>query len=70
MNWYLSQPDRSRFQSEEKALTIDFVDPKSKELIWRGAAKAFLDPKETPEKQEKLVNEAEQKILKNFSPVS
>ena len=41
---------------------------KSKKMIWRGAAKAVVDPSNTPEKREKLINEAVNEILKNFPP--
>ena len=53
---------------EEGSLILDFVDAKSKKMIWRGAAKAVVDPSDTPEKREKLINEAVQEILKNFPP--
>ena len=55
---------------EEGSLILDFVDAKSKKMIWRGAAKAVVDPSDTPEKREKLINEAVQEILKNFPPKS
>lgn len=58
----------SVYQYEEGTLILDLVDTKSKELIWRGAAKADLDGATTPEKRDKLIREAAQKILKNFPP--
>jgi hypothetical protein len=58
----------STFQYEEGSLILDFVDPKTKNLIWRGSAKAEVDDARTPEKREALINEAVQKILKNFPP--
>jgi len=57
-----------KYEYEEGTLVLDFVDTASKKLIWRGAAKVFVDSKMTPEKIDKLVNEAVQKILKNFPP--
>ena len=60
----------STFQYEEGSLILDFVDPQTKELIWRGSAKAEVDDVRTPEKREALINEAVQKILKNFPPPS
>jgi len=53
---------------EEGSLILDFVDAKSKKMIWRGIAKAVVDRGDTPEKREKLINEAVQEILKNFPP--
>jgi hypothetical protein len=60
----------SAFQYEEGSLILDFVDPQTKQLIWRGSAKAEVDDVKTPEKREALIDEAVQKILKNFPPPS
>jgi len=56
------------YQYEEGSLILDFVDAKSKKMIWRGVAKAQIDDTNTPEKSEKLIDEAVQEILKNFPP--
>ena len=56
------------YQYEEGSLVLDFVDTKSKEMIWRGVAKAVVDNIDTAEKAEKIVNEAVRKILKNYPP--
>lgn len=56
------------YQYEEGMFILDFVNPKSKNLIWRGAAKSDLDYAVTPEKRDKLINEAIHKILQNFPP--
>ncbi|MGB7063789.1 MAG: DUF4136 domain-containing protein [Syntrophobacteria bacterium] len=61
-------PRYSKYTYEEGTLVLDFVDPASKKLIWRGTAKGVVDSKMTPEKIDELVNEAVQKILKNFPP--
>jgi len=58
------------YQYEEGSLILDFVDAKSKKMIWRGVAKAQIDDTNTPEKSEKLIDEAVQEILKNFPPPS
>ncbi len=55
-------------QYEEGTLLLDFVDAKSSQLIWRGSAKSDLDSATTPEKREKIINEAVEKILENFPP--
>jgi hypothetical protein len=44
------------------------VDAKSKKMIWRGAAKAKVQNVDTPEKSEKLINEAVKEILKKYPP--
>jgi len=59
---------RTKFQYQEGTLVLDFIDGKSKQLVWRGQAKGFLDRKTNPKKEEKLVNEAVTKILKHFPP--
>jgi hypothetical protein len=58
----------SAYEYEEGSLILDFIDAKSKKMIWRGAAKAEVNQANTPEKAEKLINEAVQEILKNFPP--
>jgi len=46
------------------------VDAKSKQLIWRGSAKAQVDNVDTPEESEKLINAAVKEILKKYPPSS
>lgn len=53
---------------EVGTLLLDFVDPKTKALLWRGEAKARLDPNQTPERRDALVNEAVSKLLDQFPP--
>jgi hypothetical protein len=59
----------STYEYEEGSLILDFVDAKAKKMIWRGVAKAEINSANTPEKKEKLINEAVNEILKNFPPV-
>ncbi len=61
-------PGVSTYEHEEGSLILDFVDAISKKMIWRGVAKAEVQNVDTPEKKEKLINEAVQEILKNFPP--
>jgi hypothetical protein len=58
----------STYHYEEGSLILDFVDAKSKKMIWRGAAKAKVQNADTPEKSEKLINEAVKEILKKYPP--
>ena len=53
---------------EEGTLILDFVDAQSNELSWRGEAKAEILHYTNPEKREKRINEAVNKILNNFPP--
>lgn len=60
---------RSRtFRYQEGTLVLDFVDAGTNQLIWRGQAKGFVDRNSKPKKEDKLVDEAVRKILKNFPP--
>ncbi len=58
----------SAYQYEEGSLILDFVDAKSKKLIWRGSAKAQVENVNTPEESEKLINAAVNDILKAYPP--
>jgi hypothetical protein len=58
----------STYQYEEGILILDFVDAKSKKLIWRGTAKAKVQNVNTPEKSEKIINAAVKKILGKYPP--
>jgi len=58
----------SVYEFEEGSLILDFVDPQTRKLIWRGSAKAQIDSVDTPEKKEKLINAAVNEILKKYPP--
>lgn len=49
-------------------LVVDMYDPSSKQLVWTGAATKTLDPKSNPEKNQKNLDKAVSKLLKNFPP--
>ena len=49
-------------------LVLDMYDPASKQLVWTGQATKTIDPSSKPEKNEKNLNKAMQKLLKNFPP--
>ena len=49
-------------------MILDFVDAKSKNLLWRGTAKAEIQHVDTPEKSEALINKAVNEILKTYPP--
>ena len=49
-------------------LDLSFYDPAQKQLVWRGVASKTLDPKAKPEKKQKNITKAVQKLLKNFPP--
>ncbi len=58
------------YEYKEGSLILDFVDPESRKLIWRGSAKAQIDSIDTPEKSEKLINVAVNEILGKYPPSS
>ena len=47
---------------------LDMYAPESKKLVWRGTASKTLDPKAKPEKQQKNLQKAMAKLLKNYPP--
>ena len=49
-------------------LAIDFYDPTSKDLIWRGQATKTLNPSGNQQKDMERLNKAMAKLLKNFPP--
>ena len=47
---------------------LDFYDPAAKQLIWRGEATKTLSPSSNQEKNQKNLDKAMTKLLKNFPP--
>jgi hypothetical protein len=60
----------SAYKYEEGTLILDFVDATTKKMIWRGVATAEVQNPDTPEKSQKLANEAVKEILKDYPPSS
>lgn len=53
---------------DKLVLTIDIIENKSNELLWRGSLGYSLYEGSTPETYNKLINELVSEILKNFPP--
>jgi len=51
-------------------LGFDVYDAKAKQLIWRGAATKTLDAKPSPDKRQKNLDKAVEKLLKDFPPTA
>ena len=51
-------------------LAVDMVDAQTRNIVWRGVASKELDAKASPEKKEKGINKAAEKIFKNYPPAS
>lgn len=49
-------------------LALDMYDSAKKDLVWRGVASKTIDPKAKPEKQQKNINKAVEKLLKKYPP--
>jgi len=60
----------SAYEYEEGSLILDFVDAKSKQLIWRGSAKAEVQNINTAKKSEQVINKAVKMIMQKFPPPS
>jgi hypothetical protein len=49
-------------------LVLDMYDPSTKQLVWTGNATKTLDPSSNQEKNQKNLDKAVQKLLKNYPP--
>jgi Domain of unknown function (DUF4136) len=49
-------------------LAVDFYDPNSQQLLWRGTAAETLNPSGNPQKDQQKLNKGVEKLLKNFPP--
>jgi hypothetical protein len=49
-------------------LGVDMYESAKQDLVWRGTASKTLDPKAKPEKQQKNLTKAVNKLLKNYPP--
>jgi hypothetical protein len=53
---------------EQGTLILDFVDPKTKQMIWRGAAAADVEYVDSSDKRWDIIKNAVKEILKNYPP--
>lgn len=57
------------YHYKEGTLILDFIDYKTKQLIWRGSAQKILSSRpEDPESAEALIYDIVERMLKNFPP--
>ena len=49
-------------------LVLDLYDPAIKKLVWTGSASKTLDPSSNQEKNQKNLDKAMEKLLKNYPP--
>lgn len=50
------------------SIDLDMYDAAKKQLVWEGVASKTLDPKAKPDKQQKNLEKAVAKLLKNYPP--
>lgn len=50
------------------AVVLDMYDTATKQLAWRGMASKTLDAKAKPDKKQKNIDKAAEKMLKNYPP--
>ena len=55
---------------KEGTIFLDFVDSKSKELVWRSSATSVVEPDLSVEEQEQKFNMAGEKMLAEFPPAA
>jgi hypothetical protein len=69
---YRLGPNRSGSARVDKILTgtlaVDLMDAKTRDIVWRGMASKEVDVKASPEKREKNINKAAEKLFKNYPP--
>jgi len=51
-------------------LIVDLMDARTRNIVWRGLAERDLDPSAKPEKRDKNINKAAEKIFKHYPPQS
>jgi hypothetical protein len=49
-------------------LAVDMYDSAQHDLVWRGVVSKTIDPKAKPDKQQKNLEKAVAKLLKNYPP--
>ena len=50
------------------SLVVDVVNARTKTIVWRGAATRDIDVNASPEKRDKNINKAAEKLFKNYPP--
>jgi hypothetical protein len=66
--WYGGYRDIDVSQYTEGTIFVDIVDPKSRNLVWRGTATADVDDSATPDEQNREFAEIAARLFANFPP--
>ena len=59
---------RARHEILIGTLVVDVADAKKSELVWRGMGVKEVDTQAKPDKRDKNINQAVEKIFKNYPP--
>ena len=51
-------------------LAVDMVDASTRSIVWRAMASKDLDPNAKPEKRDKNINSAAEKLFRDYPPKS
>jgi hypothetical protein len=51
-------------------MVIDLVDANTSNIVWRGTATKDIDVKATPDKRDKNIAKAAQKLFRHYPPQS
>jgi hypothetical protein len=62
--------ERTAQQYSEGAILLDFLDAKTRELLWRVAAFGIEDRNPTPEKNKEIIEKTVERMFKNFPSAS
>ena len=62
--------ERTAQQYSEGAILLDFLDGKTRELLWRVAAFDIEDRNPTPEKNKEIIEKTVERMFKNFPSAS
>src|SRR3954451_13207477 len=55
-------------EKKEGTLVLDFLDAKTKALLWQGTASGAVQPAASPEEQQRRINEVIAQMLARFPP--
>ena len=55
-------------EKKEGQLVVDFVDAKTKSLLWRATASGAVNPQATPDQQQQRINAVIAEMLSHFPP--
>jgi len=62
--------ERTAQQYSEGAILLDFLDAKTRELLWRVAAFGIEDRNPTPERNKEIIEKTVERMFKNFPSTS